>query len=434
MAGLAEIRGETLHLNLHEGQQRAWDSEKRIVAVIAGNQSGKTAFTPHWLYREIQRRGAGDYLYVTPTYPLLELKALPEFLRVFEGWLGLGSYRGNPSRQFVFSADGFTRTFGRAFDERVDVATRVLFGYATEPESLESATAKAAVLDEAGQGRFKVGAWEAVLRRVGLAQGRVLITTTPYNLGWLKREVYDRWRMGDPTIDVIQFESIMNPAFPRAEFEAARERLPAWKFNMFYRGWFERPAGMIYDCFDEGRHVVERFAIPEYWRRYVGIDFGGVHTAAVFLAEEPTTGRLYVYRIYKAGGRTAKGHVEALVRGEVKARLVVGGAAAEGQWREEFRAAGLMVNRPEQGDVEVGIDRVYGLLAGDKLAVFGDLRALIDELMGYSRVLDDNQEPTEQIEDKETYHLLDALRYIGGSVGYGARATVRMVTARGLWG
>ena len=37
---------------------------------------------------------------------------------------------------------------------------------------------------------------------------------------------------------------------------------------------------------------------------------------------------------------------------------------------------------------------------------------VIDELLSYSRKLDDLGQPTEQIEDKNDFHLLDALRYI----------------------
>jgi hypothetical protein len=58
--------------------------------VLAGTQGGKTSFGPVWLWREMQLRGPGDYLVVTPTFPLLEMKALPTLLQLFRGWLGLG--------------------------------------------------------------------------------------------------------------------------------------------------------------------------------------------------------------------------------------------------------------------------------------------------------------------------------------------------------
>src|SRR5919201_1681287 len=73
----------TLHIPPHPGQWQAWTSQRRLLVVLAGTQSGKTSFGPLWLQREISRCGAGDYLAVTITFPLLKLKMLPEFLRLF---------------------------------------------------------------------------------------------------------------------------------------------------------------------------------------------------------------------------------------------------------------------------------------------------------------------------------------------------------------
>jgi len=408
---LYKISNGKLRLHLHPGQWRAWNSRRRFIAVLAGTQGGKTSFFPHWLYREIQRRGPGDYMVVTPTFPLLELKALPEFLKLFSDILSLGRYTASPSRRFTFSDAGQQRSFG---DHGIAHRTNVFFGYAADPESLESATAKAACLDEAGQKRFKLGSWEAILRRLSIHQGRVLITTTIYNLGWLKRQLWDPWKAGNKDIEVIRFESIQNPAFPREEFERARSTLPGWKFDMFYRALFTRPAGLIYDAFDEGQHKLPRFALPDAWPRFLGLDFGGVNTAGLFYAQEPGTGRLFLYREYKAGGRTAKEHAEKLLAGEPMVPITVGGSKSEGQWRDEFKAAGLPILEPDISDVELGIDRVYGVHKQGELYVFDDLAGYLDEKSTYSRELDEAGEPTEKIEDKESFHFMDAERYVVG--------------------
>lgn len=396
-----------LRLHFHPGQRRAWNSPKRFVAILSGTQGGKTSFGPHWFYREIQRCGPGDYMVVTPTYPLLDLKALPEFRKIFEDILGLGRYVGSPSRRFVFSKVGQQRTFN---DWGRDYRTTVHFGYAADPESLESATAKAAWLDEAGQRRFKLGSWEAILRRLSIHLGRVLVTTTPYDLGWLKQKIWDRRK--DPDIDVIRFDSTENPAFPQAEFERAKRDLPKWKFNLFYRAIFTRPAGLIYDAFDEERHKISRFTIPDAWPRYLGLDFGGVNTAGVFYAEEPGTPKLYAYRIYKAGSRSAKEHVEALLAGEPSRPTAVGGSPSEDQWRREFRLGGLAVRGPAVSEVEVGIDRVYGAHSRGEIYVFDDLEGYLEEKLTYARKLDPFGEPTEEIEDKNDFHYMDGERYI----------------------
>ena len=181
-----------LHFSFHPGQARAWDSKRRIVLMLAGTQSGKTVFGPPWLWREIRARGPGDYLVVAPSYKLMALKALPSFTRLFETQLRLGRYHKG-DKVFVVSRSGEQRLFGSTQDE----ATQIFFGHADDPESLEAATAKAAWLDEPGQKRFKLDSWWAIQRRLALHSGRILATTTPYNLGWLKRQVYDShkgWR------------------------------------------------------------------------------------------------------------------------------------------------------------------------------------------------------------------------------------------------
>lgn len=400
-----------LRLQLHAGQSRAWRSQRRIVAILAGTQGGKTSFLPWLLWREVTRCGAGDYLAVTSTYDLFKLKFLPALLEVFEHLTGMGRYWA--ADRLIELADPTT---GRFLAERASDAMwgRIILRSAESGGGLESSTAKAALCDEAGMDSFTIDTWEAILRRLSLSQGRIFLGTTIYNLGWLKQRLYDPWRAGSSTIDVVQFDSTENPAFPRAEYERAQRELPAWKFLMFYRGQFTRPAGLIYDCFDEQRHTCPRFALPDAWPRYLGLDFGGVNTAGLFYAEDPETKRLYLYRAYKAGERTASEHVQALLAGEPGVPTAVGGAPSEDQWRAEFRAAGLPVRPPATGEVEVGIDRVYGAHRRDEIMVFNDLHGYLDEKQRYSREVDAVGEPTEKIANKSRFHVMDAERYIVG--------------------
>jgi hypothetical protein len=84
-----------MRLNLHPGQARVWDSKKRFVGFLAGTQVGKTSFGPHWLEREIAEKGPGDYLAATATFPLLNLKMLPEFRYVFESLHHYGEFNSS---------------------------------------------------------------------------------------------------------------------------------------------------------------------------------------------------------------------------------------------------------------------------------------------------------------------------------------------------
>jgi hypothetical protein len=398
---IVSVSGKKATIKPHAGQLQAWDSDRRFVFVIAGTQSGKTSFGPWWLYREIKRCGDGDYLAVTATYDLFKLKMLPEMQRVFIGML-----------------TGWSWLAG----ERVitDGKSRIILRSANTPEGLESATAKAAWLDECGQDNFRLESWEAVQRRLSLYQGRVLGTTTPYNMGWLKTQVYDRWRNGDTDFQVIQFKSTMNPAFPVEEYERAKSVLPAWKFNMFYNGEFTRPAGMIYECFDEKLHKVTPFEIPAEWPRYVGVDFGAVNTALIWLAEDVERKAFYVYRDYLQGNRTTNEHARIALEYAEKERVVkwAGGAKSEKQQRWDWNAAGVPLQEPVISDVEAGIDRVIALFKKKQLFIFDTCAGLLDEIGTYARVLDDMGQPTDKIKDKETFHRLDGLRYVVQHIDY----------------
>lgn len=394
-----------LSVRLHAGQGRAWVSEKRFVFVIAGTQSGKTSFVPLWLDREIQQAGHGDYLATTATYDLFKLKFLPEMRRYF-------------CEIRKWHEDKSDRVFWKEYKPKF--FDRIILRSASSEGGLESATIKGAVLDECGQDDFRIGAWEAVQRRLALSQGRVLGTTTPYNLGWLKTEIYDKWRRGDPDYQVIQFKSIENPAFPLAEYDRAKRTLPRWKFEMFYNGEFSRPAGLIYEDFDESL-IVDPFTIPSSWERVVGIDFGAVHTALVWAAHDPDKDVWYLYRESLNGNKSTQEHVAealALARNE-NVYLWVGGASSETQQRMDWSACGISVLEPGIKDVEAGIDRVIQLFKTKRVYVFRDMAGIRDELGTYSRKLDDSGQPTEAIKDKETFHRLDALRYLAVGIETG---------------
>lgn len=386
----------------HPGQREALNSLRRFVFIIAGTQSGKTSFGPWWLAREIENLGDGDYLAVTASYDLFKLKMLPEMKAVFCARLG---WEWHASERVLANGN-----------------KRIILRSANSEGGLESATAKAAWLDECGQDSFRLESWEAVLRRLSLSEGRVLGTTTPYNQGWLKQNIYDRWARGDGRYHVIQFKSTMNPAFPVSEYERARETMPEWKFRMFYDGEFSRPAGMIYDSFRDTQCKISPFAIPAAWPRYGGLDFGGQHTAALCYAEGPD-GTLYLIKEYLEGGRSIEEHAKEFIGWNCK--IWVGGSKSEGQWRREFRRYNLPVMEPQFSDVETGIDRVYSCHKKDEIMVFDTMAGYLDQKMTYSRVLDANGAPTEAIKNKDTYHYLDAERYIIGRIRGGSGGWAR---------
>lgn len=379
-------------------------SRKRITLALGGTQSGKTVIGPYWLYLKMAELGPGDYLVVGPYAQLLHYKVLPEFERLFVQTLDFGKMKYHPFIVFR-SHDG---------------AYRVFFAHAKNSDTLESATAKAAWLDEAGQDAFRLSAWEAIRRRLSLHRGPTLITTTPYNFDWLYQKVYLPWVEADkshPTIEVVQFDSLANPAFSREEWEEARRTLPPWKFDMFYRGKFTRPAGLVYDVFDVEEHVRRVDWHDRVQHVVVGIDFGGTNLAAIRLLVLDD-GSIYVDSCYETGKISVSAHVTNIIR---QFRLndfefrIYGGSSSESDWRREFTYHGLPVLEPPasgSGSVSIGIDAVYTLLRNGKLVIAPTLTALTDQFLRYSWKLDSSGDPIPgEIDRKSSFHLLDALRY-----------------------
>lgn len=410
-----------LQLTFHPGQTQAWQSQRRFTFVLAGTQSGKTSWGPWWLYKQIRRSGRGDYLAVTSSYDLFKLKMLPALRETFEYILRIGRYWSGD--RILELADPET---GRFWAKRADdpMWGRIILRSAESGGGLESATAHAAWLDEAGQDSFTLDVYQAVLRRLSLSQGPVLGTTTIYNLGWLKHEIYDPWLNGAEDIAVIQFPSYLNPAFPRAEYDRMRGQMQLARFLMFYDGQFARPAGMIYSCFDDAIHKIKTFDIPREWPRYVGLDFGGANTALVWLAENPLTSCYYLYRESLSGNKATNVHAADALTYQATENIAGwwGGAPGETQQRMDWNASGVWVAQPPIDDVESGIDKVFSLFAVKRLYVFEDCRGVLDEIGSYKRKVDGNGLITNEIEHKRTFHRLDALRYVASGLSSGAAA------------
>lgn len=408
MSELLHVENGKLTVSLHPGQTKAWDSKRRFVFIIAGTQSGKTSFEPLWLDREIKEKGNGDYLAVTATYDLLKLKFLPELQNYFCHLFG-----------WEYSAS--ERTIWR--QDKPRMFTRIIMRSADAEGGLESASAKGALFDECGQDGVKVSAWEALQRRLSLSEGRVLGGTTPYNLGWLKTQVFDLWRAGNADFAVIQFKSIMNPVFPKSEYRRAKNTLPTWKFKMFYDGEFTRPAGMIYEDFSQN-HIISPFDIPAAWSRYLGVDFGAVHTAKIYLAMDPASRIYYLYREDLDGNMSTAQQVASVKQYNENNLIAWGGAKSEIQQRTDWSAAGLYVGEPPISDVEAGIDRVISLLKEHKLFIFSTCTGIIDEFGTYSRELNESGQPTEKIKNKNDFHRLDGLRYVASGINYDTWDTI----------
>ena len=288
--------------------------------------------------------------------------------------------------------------------------------YNLEVERNHNYVADGILVSNCGQDDFHLEAWEAIQRRLSLSQGRVLGATTLYNFGWLKTLVYDRWIRGDKNFNIIQFKSTMNPKFPREEYERMKESLPSWKFAMMYDGEFSRPAGMIFGDFNETKCFVPRDSIEMRQNDLIviGIDPGAVNTAMVYGAVQKDYQRVIIWGESLEGNMTTAQHAVGLKSkiGSYLTVRVVGGAKSEKQFRMDMGRERVKVYEPAVSDVEAGLDRIVSLMKQDKLIITHNCPLLINQIREYSRKVDAFGQPTEDIQDKEKYHLADALRYL----------------------
>lgn len=82
------------------------------------------------------------------------------------------------------------------------------------------------------------------------------------------------------------------------------ENQPDQRRKMWLLGDWNTMSGAFFDSWDPDQHICESFEIPKHWTRGVGIDEGFTEhpTVALFLAQDPDTGRLYAYKEYAATG------------------------------------------------------------------------------------------------------------------------------------
>lgn len=213
-------------VRLHPGQAPAWNSDARFVCICAGTGGGKTYFGPIWLYREISKHPGDDYMVIAPTFKILKratIKALVEFFRGtdLEGRLLLSK------GEYVLPTGGIIYLLS-----------------ANKPQHLEGGQIRGAWLDEAGL--MDRWTWVVIQARLGLHQGRALLTTTPYGENWLYWDFFRLHEDGDPNYFVVQFSSIVNPYYSRTEYERMRGVLTEDEFGRRYDGQFRTLSGLIF--------------------------------------------------------------------------------------------------------------------------------------------------------------------------------------------
>lgn len=384
-----------LTIRPHRGQAPILTSVAPIVAAIAGTGGGKTVIGMIWLLLQMARHPNSLWLVVEPTWQMVDRI----LLRSSSGRTGL--------LQLIHYFDP-QAIYKRADRTIFSTMGTIYLASATHPESMEGAHVAGAWLDEAGQMRRL--AYETAARRCSYRSGQLLITTTPYNRGWLFTDIFQRWQSDDKDFFVSQFSSIANPTYPKDVIERNRRTMSPARFKMFHEGAFERPEHMVLWAWDDSM-LVDPFPIPSDWWQAGGLDLGFNHpTAAIWGTRDPD-GIYYLHQEYRKPATLLSQHHTALAARSSNGSHPTAWYAdpSAKQSIAELRRLGLPVV-PANNDVTNGIDTVNTLMATGRLKVFKGLSHWIDEAESYAYEERDGiatERPVKLGDD-----LMDATRYL----------------------
>jgi len=122
--------------------------------------------------------------------------------------------------------------------------------------------------------------------RSAFREAPIFVSTTPYYLNWLFKDVYKPWSKGErPDVEFVQWRSVDNPYFPKEEYERQKSLLDSRIFAMRYEGQFNKPAGLVFQDFggDKNYYAIERnFKYdPAKWYVCAGVDWGFTNPFAI---------------------------------------------------------------------------------------------------------------------------------------------------------
>jgi hypothetical protein len=347
------------------------------------------------------RDESDNFLLLAPTYKILAQASIPTFMRFFRERVDYSEAKGT-IRLKGKSGTCWCRSLDNP-DAIVGVPNvRFIWG------------------DEAGL--YSLYAWQTLQGRAAPKEARVILTTSPYSLNWLYREIIlpkSKDPSARPDVELIQATSKENPYFPEAEYERQKSLMDTRRFNMMFGGRWDRMEGLVYDCFSPQTHVVEPIDVTGAgWKVVAGIDFGFSDPFVLTVRAISPGGNHYIVSEHYQTGLT----VRDMIRIAEQKRSVwnIGMFFCDPSRPEniaEFCRAGL----PAVGannDVKLGIDIQYELIKAGRFRVFKDAAPhTIDEFEQYHWPTPEDLTPDKDGRDrnpvKQWDHCQDSLRYSG---------------------
>jgi len=379
-------------------QEQALFSTKPITICSTGIQWGKSTVGAMFIKKLMHTftDSRDNFLITAPTYKIMQQATLPEFLRVMEG---CGDYsKADAIFKMHHGGTCWLRT-------------------GTDPDSVVGITnVRGAWGDEAGL--FSLYFHENIQARASIKEAPIIYTTSPYSLNWIYTDYIRpklKGKLADD-VEIIQARSNENPFFPAAEYERKKRTMDPRRFNMIYGGEYHKIEGLVYDCFDQDVHVIQRKELDHKTVFVAGVDWGFTNPSCILvLAITPNDGVFLVHEFYRSG-QTINDLVE--IAQKLKTLYNIERFYCDPSSPHnisEFNKHKLTALGADN-DIRPGIDAFYEMIRNNKFHVFdGKAPHFLDEISIYHYpapvdvTADKNIKETLPV--KQADHSLDAIRY-----------------------
>lgn len=173
--------------------------------------------------------------------------------------------------------------------------------------------------------------------------------------------------------------------------------LPERLYRRYVLNSHEVTEGLVYDEYDENKHLVEPIEIPDTWEKGFGLDHGVTNPTAVLWYAIDQDGVIWLYDEHYKSGQAPSYHAEEIrLRGmtsgiadpSIFANTQIGknGSIGKGDIysvADEYRECGIDLV-PSIREVEAGaIARVNEFFKAGKIKVFGSLKNFREEINGW---------------------------------------------------